>query len=58
MKITGTTSRFNTSIYVITKLHISADSVHFNYRLIVAPTEYVRTISLGVHEGTYRLVCS
>jgi hypothetical protein len=58
MTSTGTSLLLSQSIYLVSKLHISADSAHVHYRLIVALTEYVCMISPGVHEGTYRFVYS
>jgi len=58
MENTSTTLLLSQSIYLNSELHISADSAHFHYCLIVVVTEYVGMISPGVHEGTYRFVCS
>jgi len=58
MANTGTTLVLIKSIYLISKLLISADSAQLHYRLIVALTEDVCVISPGLHEGTYRFVYS
>jgi hypothetical protein len=58
MANTGRILLWSESIYAIPKFLSFVEIAHVHYRLIVVLSEYVSMISPGLHEGSYRFVCS